>query len=70
MHDVRSRSQEDQSGAEGAMGKGEGARTEAEENDVSSNTKEDRGGAAGKVGEGEAGGVIAGADPLSRLPGC
>jgi hypothetical protein len=38
------------------MGKGEGARTEAEENDVSSNTKEDRGGAAGKVGEGEAGG--------------
>ncbi len=52
------------------MGKGEGVRTEAEENDVSSNTKEDRGGAAGKVGEGEAGGVIAGADPLSRLPGC
>jgi hypothetical protein len=52
------------------MGEGEGARTEAEENDVSSNTKEDRGGAAGNAREGEAGGVMAGADPLSRLPGC
>jgi hypothetical protein len=39
------------------MGKGEGSRAEAEENDLSGGAEENRRGAAGKVGEGEKGGI-------------
>lgn len=39
------------------MGKGQGSRAEAEEDDVSSSPKEDRGDAESKVGEGAEGGV-------------
>jgi len=49
VHDVRSRSQEDQPGAEGAMGEGE-----AEEHDLSGRAEENRGGAESTVGEVEA----------------
>jgi hypothetical protein len=49
-HDVRSRSAQNQSGAESALGKGEGARTEAEANDLNGGQKADRGGAESTVG--------------------
>jgi len=39
------------------MGEGEGARSEAEENDVGSGPQEDRGGSKSAVGKGEEGGV-------------
>jgi len=39
------------------MGKGEGSRAEAEENDLSCGAQENCGGAASTVGEGEARGV-------------
>ena len=56
-HNIRSRSQEDQPGAEGAMGEGEGSRAETEENDVGGGREGNRGGAESAVGEGEARGV-------------
>jgi hypothetical protein len=49
-HDVRSRSAQDQSGAEGAMGEAQG---EADEDDITGGQEADRSGAAVKVGEGE-----------------
>ena len=52
---VRSRSAQDQPGAEGAMGEDEDS--EAEAHDLSGGSQADRGGAASTVGEGEARGV-------------
>jgi hypothetical protein len=56
-HGISSRSAKDQLGAESAMGKSQGARAEAEENNVCVGQKEDRGGSTVKVGEGQEGGV-------------
>jgi hypothetical protein len=54
-HHVRSRSPENQHGAEGAMGKAQDSQAEAD--DVSGSTQKDRGGSKSKVGEGEERGV-------------
>jgi hypothetical protein len=53
-NDVSSRSQEDQPGAESALGEGKGSRAEGEENDLTGRPQENRGGSAGAVGEVEA----------------
>jgi hypothetical protein len=45
-------------GAEGAMGKGEGSRSEAEEDDLSGGAQENCGGAAGTAGEVETRSII------------
>jgi hypothetical protein len=73
-HDIRSRSSQDKPGAESAMGKGEGSRPEAEENDVSSSPKENRGGATRTLGEVEErsinespGGVTHAYQPIWRI---
>lgn len=65
--DVRSCPQEDKPGAKGAMGEGEDSRAKAP--DLGGWSQADCGSTEGKVGEGEARSVIAGADPLSGLPG-
>lgn len=54
-HSIGCRSEEDQHGAEKAMGKGKGSTTEAQAHHVSSREKENRGSTKGKVGEVESG---------------